>query len=148
MGKFKKLGIILTSTAFSVGVLSPIAQASANGKESPERIEIQVASTETNVTKSTLIKQLRTIFPDKFNFVTDNDFQTGRGHFFRDDTTIRYELSFYKTINGKDVYGSFTFKGDDLELENFHYQPANIADAVYPAKYSEAEAQKKLHRIS
>lgn len=142
MGKFKKLGIILTSTAFSVGVLSPIAQASANGKESPERIEIQVASTETNVTKSTLIKQLRTIFPDKFNFVTDNDFQTGRGHFFRDDTTIRYELSFYKTINGKDVYGSFTFKGDDLELENFHYQPANIADAVYPAKYSEAEAQK------
>ncbi|QDQ01136.1 hypothetical protein FOH38_12120 [Lysinibacillus fusiformis] len=142
MGKFKKLGIILTSTAFTVGVLSPISQASANGKESSERIEIQVASTETKVTKSTLIKQLRTLFPDKFNFVTDNDFQTGRGHFFRDDTTIRYELSFHKTINGKDVYGSFTFKGDDLELENFHYQPANIADAVYPAKYSETEAQK------
>ncbi|UZM99169.1 hypothetical protein OL548_01280 [Lysinibacillus sp. MHQ-1] len=47
MGKFKKLGIILTSTAFSVGMLAPISQASANVKESSERIEIQVASTET-----------------------------------------------------------------------------------------------------
>lgn len=56
MGKFKKLGIILTSTAFSVGVLSPMAQASANVKDAPERIEIQVASTETKVTKAHLLK--------------------------------------------------------------------------------------------
>jgi len=142
LGKFKKLGIILTSTAFSVGVLSPITQASANVKESPEKIEIQVASTDTKVTKSMLIKQLNTLFPDKFNFVSDNEFFTGRGHYFRDDTTIRYDLNFHKTINGKDIHGGFTFKGDDLELENFYYQPANIAEAVYPAKYSETEAQK------
>ncbi|MFJ7732761.1 YcdB/YcdC domain-containing protein [Lysinibacillus sp. NPDC097231] len=142
MGKFKKLGIILTSTAFSVGVLSPITQASANVKESPEKIEIQVASTDTKVSKSMLIKQLHTLFPDKFNFVSDNEFYTGSGHYFRDDKTIRYDLSFYKTVNGKDVNGSFTFKGDGLELESFYYQPANIAEAVYPAKYSEAEAQK------
>ena len=141
MGKFKKLGIILTSTAFSVGVLAPMAQASANVKDSTERIEIQVASTETKVTKSTLIKKLRELFPEKFNFLTDNDFYTGRGHYYNDDKTIRYELSFQKTINGKDVYGSITLRGDDLELENFYYQPANVADALYPAKYSKEDAK-------
>jgi len=142
LGKFKKLGIILTSTAFSVGILAPISHVSANVKESSERIEIQVASTETKVTKNMLIKKLRSLFPEEFKFVADNDFNSGPGHFYRDDTTVRYELNFYKTINGKDAHGSFVFKGDDLELENFYYQPANIAEAIYPAKYSENEAQK------
>ncbi|MEY9979355.1 YcdB/YcdC domain-containing protein [Lysinibacillus sp. RC79] len=142
MVKFKKLGIILTSTAFSVSVLSPMAQASANVKEPQERVAIQVSSTETKVTKSMLIKQLNTIFPDKFNFVTENDFDMGQGHYYNDDKTVRYELGFHKKVNGKDVYGGFTFKGDDLALESFHYQPANIADAIYPANYSKAEAKK------
>jgi hypothetical protein len=142
LGKFKKLGIILTSTAFSVGILAPISHVSANVKESSERIEIQVASTETKVTKNMLIKKLRSLFPEEFKFVADNDFNSGPGHFYRDDTTVRYELNFYKTINGKDAHGSFVFKGDDLELESFYYQPANIAEAIYPAKYSENEAQK------
>lgn len=142
MAKFKKLGIILTSTAFSVSVLSPMAQASANVKEPQERVAIQVSSTETKVTKSMLIKQLNTIFSDKFNFVTEKDFSMGEAHYFNDDKTIRYELNFNKTINGKDVYGDFTFKGEDLELENFSYQPVNIAEALYPVKYSEGEAKK------
>lgn len=142
MVKFKKLGIILTSTAFSVSVLSPMAQASANVKEPQERIAIQVASTETKVTKSMLIKQLNTLFPDKFNFVTEKDFSIGEAHYFNDDKTIRYDLSFHKVVNSKDVYGSFTFKGEGLELENFYYQPVNIADALYPVKYSESEAKK------
>lgn len=142
MGKFKKLGIILTSTAFTVGVLSPISQASANVKESSERIEIQVASTETKVTKSMLINKLHAIFPDKFNFLTEKDLNVGSGHYYTDDTTIRYDVSFNKTVNGKEIYGSFTFKGDNLELENFYYQPTDISDAMYPPKYSEADAQK------
>lgn len=142
MDKFKKLGIILASTAFSVGVISPTAQASADVKEPQERVAIQVASTETKVSKSVLIKQLNTLFPNKFKFVTEKDFSMGEAHYFNDDKTIRYELSFHKTIDGKDVYGDFTFKGEDLELEYFHYQPANIADALYPVKYSETEAKK------
>lgn len=119
-----------------------MAQASANVKESPERIAIQVDSTETKVTKSMLIKQLNTLFPGKFNFVTENDFDMGQGHYYNDDKTVRYELGFHKKVDGKDVYGGFTFKGDALELENFHYQPANVADAIYPAKYSKADAKK------
>ncbi|WP_155593723.1 YcdB/YcdC domain-containing protein [Lysinibacillus cavernae] len=142
MGKFKNLGIILTTTAFSVGVLAPISQASANAKEPSERIEIQLAASEIKVTKSMLIKKLRALFPEEFNFVADNEFNSGGGHFYREDTTVRYDLNFHKTVNGKDVYGGFTFKGEDLELENFHYQPADIAEAVYPAKYLENEAKK------
>lgn len=142
MGKFKKLGIILTTTAFSVGVLAPVSQASANVKEPSERIAIQLAASETKVTKGMLINKLRALFPEEFKFVADNEFNSGGGHFFRDDTTVRYDLNFHKTVNGKDVYGGFTFKGEDLELEHFYYQPANIAEAVYPAKYSETEAKK------
>ncbi|QSB11167.1 S-layer homology domain-containing protein [Lysinibacillus fusiformis] len=142
MGKFKKLGIILTTTAFSVGVLAPVSQASANVKEPSERIEIQLAATETKVTKGMLINKLRALFPEEFKFVADNEFNSGGGHFFRDDKTVRYDLNFHKTVNGKDVYGGFTFKGEDLDLEHFYYQPANIAEAVYPAKYSEIEAKK------
>lgn len=119
-----------------------MAQASSNVKEPQERVAIQVASTETKVTKSMLIKQLNTLFPDKFDFVTEKDFSMGEAHYFNDDKTIRYDLSFHKVINSKDVSGSFTFKGEDLELENFYYQPANIADALYPIKYSEGEAKK------
>ncbi|EFI70635.1 hypothetical protein BFZC1_00485 [Lysinibacillus fusiformis ZC1] len=51
MGKFKKLGIILTTTAFSVGILAPVSQASANVKEPSERIAIQLAASETKSDK-------------------------------------------------------------------------------------------------
>lgn len=141
MVKFKNLGIILTSTAFTVSLFSPVSQASANEKVASERIEIQVASTDTKVSKSTLIKKIHEIFPGKFDFVKDIDFHIGTGHYFSDDKTIRYDLSFNKTVNGRDIHGSFTFKGDSLELESFYYEPANKEEAMYPAKYSETEAQ-------
>ena len=142
MVKFKKLGIALTSTSFLFGVLSPIAQASVSVNEPTERIEIQVASTDTKVSKNELIKKLRALFPTEFNFLTDKDFQTGRGHYYSDDETIRHELRFDKVVDGKNIYGSFSFKGDNLELESFYYQPTNVTDALFPAKVSKDEAQK------
>ncbi|MFJ7952880.1 YcdB/YcdC domain-containing protein [Lysinibacillus sp. NPDC096418] len=142
MVKFKKLGIVLTSTAFSIGVLSPVAQASVPVNEASEKIEIQVAATDTKVSKNELIKKFRTLFPTEFNFLTDKDFQLERNHFYRDDETIRHGLSFDKVVDGKNIYGSISFKGDTLELESFYYQPANSTDALFPAKYSEEEAQK------
>ena len=147
MGKFKKLGIILTSTAFTFGVLSPVAQASLSGNEPTGKIEIQVASTETKVAKSELIKKLRTIFPNEFNFLKDSDFQEGRAHYYPNDETIRQELSFDKVIDGKNVYGYFNFKGEKLELESFHYQPGDMTGALFPAKYSKDEAQKVAHNF-
>ncbi|MFJ7738548.1 YcdB/YcdC domain-containing protein [Lysinibacillus sp. NPDC097287] len=143
MGNFKKLGIILTSTAFSLGVLSPVAHASASLNNEPAgKIEIQVASKETKVTKEELIKKLRTLFPNEFNFLTDKDFQIESGHYYPEDKTIRYELNFDKVVDGKNIYGNFSFRGDSLELESFHYRPADKTGALFPAKYSKDEAQK------
>ncbi|KOS67164.1 hypothetical protein AEA09_15050 [Lysinibacillus contaminans] len=147
MVNFKKVGIVLTSTAFSLGMLSPIAQASASVNEHSEKIEIQVAETDTKVTKNELIKKVRTLFPTEFNFLTDNDFQTGRGHYYFDDETIRHELRFDKMVDGKNIYGSFNFKGDNLELESFYYQPADVSDALFPAKISKEEAQKIAQNV-
>lgn len=142
MVNFKKLGTVLTSTAFSLSVLSPIAHASVTTNEPAGKIEIQVAATETKVTKNELIKKIRTLFPTEFSFVTDKDFQTGLGHYYFDDEAIRHQLRFDKTVNGKNIYGSFSFKGESLELESFNYQPADVTDALFPAKISKDEAQK------
>lgn len=142
MVKFKKLGVLLTSTAFSFGVLSPVAHASLPENESSAKIEVQVAATDTKVTKNELIKKIRTLFPDEFNFVADNDFRVGNGHYYSDDKAIRHELYFDKLVDGKNIYGSFTLKGEDLDLENFYYSPADMTGALFPAKISRDEAQK------
>lgn len=142
MVNFKKLGTVLTSTAFSLSVLSPIAHASVTTNEPTGKIEIQVAATETKVTKNELIKRIRTLFPTEFSFVSDKDFQTDLGHYYFDDEAIRHQLRFDKMVDGKNLYGSFSFKGENLELESFNYQPADVTDALFPAKISKDEAQK------
>lgn len=143
MVNLKKLGTILTSTAFSLSVLSPVAQASVSVNNEPAgKIEIQVASTETKVTKEELIKKLHSLFPNEFKFLTDKDFQIESGHYYPEDKTIRYDLNFDKVIEGKNIYGNFSFRGDSLELESFHYRPVDKTDALFPAKYSKDEAQK------
>ena len=142
MVNFKKIGLLLSSTAFSFVVLSPIAQASIPVNEPSTKIEIQVAATETKVTKNELIKKIRTLFPNEFDFLADNEFKVGNGHYYSDDRTIRHEIYFEKYVDGKNVYGSFTLKGDELTLEYFYYSPADMTDALFPAKISKDEAQK------
>lgn len=143
MGKFKKLSIALTTTAFSLSMLAPVASAAVLPNEQTEKVKILVASTETTVTKNMLIKKFKEVFPNDFNFLTDKDFYMGRGHYYYpEDETIRYHLSFNKLIDGKHVYGSVEFIGETLEIESFYYDPANVSDALFPAKYSKDEAQK------
>ena len=74
------------------------------------------------------------MFPNKFDFLTNNDFHMGGSHFYPDDERLRYDLSFSKTINGKQLYGSIGFVGENLEIEHFYYQPPTEADALFPAK--------------
>ena len=47
-----------------------------------------------------------------------------------------------KTINGKQLYGNVGFVGENLEIEQFYYQPATEAEALFPAKVSKEEARK------
>lgn len=139
--KINKIGFSITAAVMSFGMMSA-ASADTNIVEQPKQIEIQVASTENNVTKNDLIKKLNEVFPNKFNFLSASDFHMSRGHYYPEDKTVRYDLNFSKKVQGKDVYGYITFVGEDLEIENFDYQPANDADALFPAKVSKEEAQK------
>lgn len=142
MVTFKKAGVLLSATALSVGLLAPMASASTIGNERMETLPIQVAQTNTTVAKNDLMKRFRELFPNEFTNLTEKDFRMGTGYSHPKDSTVRYELSFFKDIDNQQVYGSFTFVGETLELEQFHYQPVSSKDVLFPAKYSKEEAQK------
>lgn len=143
MDRFKKVGILLGSSVLSLGMFSSVAGASTPVDGQPERIQIQVASTDTVFKKEDLIKKFRELFPKQFDFLTANDFHMSNAHIYPNDDTLRHDLSFSKTVNGKDIYGNVGFVGKDLDIEYFHYQPADVTDALFPAKVSKEEAQKK-----
>jgi hypothetical protein len=139
---FKKLGIVTLSTGLSFGILAPAVGATAPTNGQQEKVQIRVAQTETVVTKSELIEKFKGLFPKRFDFLNESDFHMSSGHHYPGDDTIRYNLSFHKEVNGKQLYGDVGFIGKDLEIENFHYQPANAPDALFPAKVTEEEAEK------
>lgn len=147
MVTIKKAGVLLSATALSVGLLAPMASASTLGIERMETLPIQVAQTNTTVTKSDLMKRFRELFPSEFPNVTEKDFRMGTGYSHPKDSTVRYELNFSKEIDNQYVYGYFTFVGETLELEQFHYQPINSKDVLFPAKYSKEEAQKVANKF-
>ena len=140
--KLKTIGITLVSSALSLGILSTSVSASTLANGQPEKVQIQVAATETVFTKNDLIKKFRELFPKKFDFLSNSDFQMGGGYYYADDDTLRYGLSFNKTVNGKHIYGDVGFVGEDLEIEYFSYQPPNDKESLFPAKVSEEEAKK------
>lgn len=142
MSTFKKAGVLLSATALSVGLLAPMASAGPVGNERMETLPIQVAQTNAKVTKDDLMKRFRELFPNGFPNVMEKDFSMGTGYSRPNDSTVRYELNFSKSIDNRYIYGIFTFVGETLELEQFQYQPVNTKDVLFPAKYSEAEAQK------
>lgn len=142
MVKLRKLGVVLTASALSLGMLSSIAYASPSGNETQQKIQIQVADSEKFYTKNDLIKRFKELFPKQFDDLTNNDFQLSSGHYYSDDKEMRYNLFFNKVVNGKPTYGSVGFVGEELEIEQFYFQPSNEKDALFPAKVSKDEARK------
>ena len=144
MVKFKKASVLLSATALSVGLLAPMASASTLN-ERYESLPIQVAQTNTTVTKADLMKRFKELFPNEFKHVAEKDFRMGTGYSHPNDTTVRYDLNFskyYGNGNNQYEYGGFVFVGDTLELESYYYQPITTKDVLFPAKYSKDEAQK------
>ncbi len=139
--KMKKLSMIVTSSVLSLGMFSSIADASTTLKGQPE-VRIQVAATNTVISKEELIKKFRKVFPNQFDYLTNADFQVNSSHIYPEDETVRHDLYFTKMIDGKRVYGNIGFVGKDLDLEYFSYQPPNVKDALFPAKVSKEEARK------
>ncbi|MDZ5473090.1 S-layer homology domain-containing protein [Bacillus sp. 31A1R] len=142
MKNLKKFGVLSLSTALSLSILAPVTSASTIGNEHSNQIQIRLASTESTVSKNELIKKFKEFFPNQFDFLTSNDFHMNSGHRFPEDDTVRYELSFHKTVQGKQIYGSVGFVGEKLEIENFYYDPVKTASALFPAKIKQDEAKK------
>ncbi|KGR77737.1 YcdB/YcdC domain-containing protein [Ureibacillus manganicus] len=138
----RKFAILVTSTALTLGITSSIGHAQSPIETQNDRIAIEVHTNEANVSKSELIKKLKSVFPNQFDFLKESDFTLSNAHHYPEDERIRYDLSFQKLLNGKDVYGSVTFVGDTLDIESFYYSPVTTADSLFPPKVSKEEAQK------
>ena len=138
---FKHVGMILGASALTFGLFSVNVNATTTLNEQP-LVQIQAASTDNIFTKEDLIKKFRTLFPKQFEFLTNADFQMNGGYYYPGEETMRYDLYFTKTVDGKQLYGNVSFVGKDLQIENFSYQPATVTDALFPAKVSKVEAQK------
>lgn len=141
MFKTKKFAAIMSASLLALTVLAPTA--GAQGVVNPnEGVPIQVANVDAQVSKEALIKKFKALFPGKFNYLTNNDFQlSNTGHYYYNDPTIRYELTFNKTVNNKPIYGSVTFVGDDYEIEHFYFTPSDTKEALFPGKVSKEEAR-------
>lgn len=142
MKKIKKLGMVVTSSVLSIGMFSSVADASTLHNGQLDKVRIQVASTDTIITKEELIKKFKKVFPNQFDYLTNGDFQMSSAHIYPEDDTVRHSLNFTKLVSGKRVYGNIGFVGEDLEIEHFSYQPPNVKDALFPAKVSKEEARK------
>ena len=136
MVTFRRASALLSATALSVSLFTPVAGASTLGNERTEALPIQVAQTNATVTKNDLIKRFRELFPNEFTDVAEKDFHMGTGYWHPNEDTVRYELSFSKSVGQQHLYGSFTFVGETLELEQFYYQPIYSKDVFFPASYS------------
>ena len=138
----KKLGIILTASALSIGVFTSAANAAGTVARQPVEVIKQVAAIEKDVTKEDLLKKFHSAFPGVFDFVNTSDFQMSTHEDHPGGETIRYHLFFTKMQNGKDIHGSIGFSGEDLDIESFSYEPVSTPDALFPAKVSKEEAKK------
>lgn len=142
----KKASVLLSAAALSIGLLAPVASATTVD-ERMERLPIQVAQTNTKVTKKDLINRMKELFPTEFSGLTEKDFYMNTGYPYPGDSTVRYELSFSKQVKEQHIYGSLIFAGADLQLEHFYYQPPETEDAFFPAKVSESEAQQIADKL-
>lgn len=142
MREMKKMGVLLAASALSFGLFSSVTSANTlNPNE--EKVQIRIASTEMTVTKSELVKKFKAFFPNQFDFLSESDFQMNSGSFhYQGDDTVRYDLNFNKMIDGKNIYGSIVFAGENLEVESLYYQPTSVKDALFPAKVSKEDAKK------
>ncbi|MFY3791411.1 S-layer homology domain-containing protein [Ureibacillus sp. MALMAid1270] len=137
----RKFAILVTTTALTLGITTSIGHAQSPIDGQSERVAIEV-QTEKKVEKSDFIKKLKTLFPKQFDFLPDSEFKLSNAHHYPEDNRIRYDLSFQKTVKGKDVFGNVTFVGDNLDIESYYYNPITTSEVLFPAKVSKDEAQK------
>lgn len=141
----KKFGILSLSALLAFGAFTPGVVANTVNEPKPEeRMQIQIASAESVVSKEVLVERVRELFPGTFDFVSINDFHLQPSHRFPEDLdhVVRHSLYFSKEVSGNYVHGNFEFIGEDLDLQHFYYRPHNVEDALFPPKVSRVEAEE------
>lgn len=106
----------------------------------------KISESSESIDKQLLIDRVRELFPSKFDFVSDNDFNLGFAHYrpYEEEEDIqRYRLEFFKKNgSGNHIHGNFEFVGEDLKLSEFYYRPENQTDALFPPKVSKEQAKE------
>jgi hypothetical protein len=152
----RRIGTLTLSAALLLSLFTPAVQADTTKTtkivEMSEQVsgsskESRVGTSEadgTEIGQEVLIARIHEIFPGKFDFLTENDFQMDRHHYYGryEEEVDRHSISFNKEKNGEWIHGNFTFVGEELKLESFSYRPGKVADAYFPPKVSKEEAQK------
>lgn len=139
----KKWTTALSMSIVTLGLLSIPTTVDASNITKEERIPIYVAMNEEQVTKEQLIQLLKSKLPEMFQTYANSDFQmTSMSFHYADDLTTRYELMFNKKVDKQFESGSVTFRGDNLEIEQFYFTPASTKEALFPGKVTEQQARK------
>lgn len=140
----KKIGVILTASALSLGMFSATANASSTTGTQPYNVVAQVAATDVLVSKEELLKKFKANFPGIFDSIKPSEFYL---HSFNypNEKASRHSMSFHKQEKGKDISGSIGFYGDNYEIESFQYDPVATADSLFPGKVSKEEAKQLAH---
>jgi hypothetical protein len=150
----RRLGMLALSATLMFSLITPAVQANTTQVvETAEQVsgsskESRAGTSEVEgieVGKDVLIERIHEIFPGKFDFLGENDFQMDRHHYYGgnyEEEIERHSISFNKEVDGEWMHGNFTFKGEELRLESFNYRPGKVADAYFPPKVTKEEAQK------
>ncbi|WP_342568261.1 YcdB/YcdC domain-containing protein [Psychrobacillus sp. FSL K6-4046] len=138
------MGIILTASALSLGMLSATANASNTTGTQPYNVVAQVAATDVLVSKEELLKKFKASFPGVFDSIKPSEFYM---HSYDNpyENTTRHSMSFHKQEKGKEISGSIGFYGDNYEIESFQYEPVATADSLFPGKVSKDGAKQIAH---
>ncbi|SDH26361.1 S-layer homology domain-containing protein [Alteribacillus persepolensis] len=144
--RHRYVGLLSLSSALALGVTSAAsAQDMQHQMEENNAVqEVEISAADVEVQKSDLIQRLHELFPDKFDFLSEQDFRMNNHHIIGvDDDVVRHSLHFNKQVGNDHINGTVEFIGDDLQLHNFHYQPEDTAGALYPPDVTQEEAQQK-----
>ncbi|MDP5273848.1 S-layer homology domain-containing protein [Chengkuizengella axinellae] len=138
----KKLVVSLLSSALIAGsLISPVSAEKTQVVESNTSVETSTVSEGQDISREELVSKVRELFPNKFDFVSDEDFEFMYNDFYNEES---FDVSFYKRLgDDKRVYGDFQFNSSK-ELIGFYYNDDDLAyeNDIFPPKVEFDQAKE------
>lgn len=124
----------------SVFVASNVISAKSTAADTDSSHETQ-SVVQSEISEEQLIERVRELFPDKFDFIQDDEFEMRVHHYDPEEGRKEYSLDFSKQMNQDYVHAQFSFN-ENLELQSFYYRPATTKEALFPPEVTKEEAEK------